>query len=148
MGFSCEISGIDYAGHALFWQTGLNSAGGNIFEVNVPISPTNIGIVLGCTGLREILLFYFLVKFTDARFQLKKKVFLTGALVIFIANILRNVIVIYFTGYKELPFELTHHTIGSITIFIALIFVVIYTLFKIPQINSHIEDIFNLKKIK
>ena len=147
MGFQCGISGIDYAGYSLFWQTELSTVGGNIFEVNVPISPTNIGIVLGCTGLREILLLYFLIAFTDALPQLKKKTFLTGALVIFTANILRNTIVIYFTGYKNLSFEFTHHTIGSILILVTLIFVVIYTLFKIPQINSYIEDIFSLKKI-
>ncbi len=148
MGFNCGISGIDYAGYSLFWQEKLNIVGGNIMEVNVPISSTNIGIVLGCTGLREILLLYFFIKLTDVDYKLQRKTFLIGAFTLLIANILRNTIVIYYTGYKNLPFEFTHHTIGSILIFIALLFVVIYTLFKIPQINSYIEEIFGLKKIK
>lgn len=147
MGFSCSIGGMDYAGYNLLWQTKLDIIKGSIFEVNVPIAPTDIAIVLGCTGLREIILLYFLIKLTSADPALKKKVFLIDALVIIIANIIRNAVVIYYTGYKNTPFEITHHTVGSILIFAALLFVVIFTLFKIPRINAHIEDIFNLKKI-
>lgn len=150
IGFKCYISGIDYAGYNILLQTSLNIIGGNILEVNVPVSETNINIVLGCTGLREILLLYFLIKFSNSKDlskKIKKSTFLVGASVIFFVNIIRNVVVIYFTGYKNLPFELTHHTIGSILIFLALLFVTLFTLFRIPQINRHIENIFGLKKI-
>lgn len=148
MGSNCWISGIDYAGYNLFWQGKLSIIGENILEVNVPVTPTNIGIVLGCTGLREIILLYFLIRLTSAGTVLKKRIFLIDSLIIIIANVIRNTIVIYYTGYKNLSFEFTHHTVGSILILVALLFVVIFTLFKIPQINSYIEDIFNLKKIK
>lgn len=148
MGFDCAIGGIDYAGYPLFWQYRLNIISGNILEVNVPVSPTNIGIVLGCTGAREIILIYFFIMLTDANSKLKLKTFLINVVVIMVANIVRNVIVIYYTGYRNVPFEFTHHTIGSIIIFLALLFIVIHTLFRIPQINSHIEDIFGLKKIR
>jgi len=148
MGFDCAIGGIDYAGYSLFWQDRLNIISGNILEVNVPISPTNIGIVLGCTGAREIILIYFFIMLTDADSKLKRKTFLINVITILVANIIRNVIVIYYTGYRNMPFEFTHHTIGTIIIFLALLSIVIHTLFRIPQINSYIEDIFGLKKIR
>lgn len=147
IGFNCSIAGIDYADYNLFWQYKIDIISGNIIEVNIPINPTDISIVLGCTGIREILLLYFIIMHTSAETSLKRRTFFITMSVILIANILRNTIVLYYTGYKNLPFEFTHHTIGTILIFFSLLFVVIFTLFKVPEINSHIENIFNLKKI-
>ncbi|MBN1899089.1 MAG: hypothetical protein JW827_09950 [Spirochaetes bacterium] len=147
LGFKGALGGIDYAGYSLFWQQGIGVIKGNIFEVNVPIEPTDIGIVLGCTGVREILLFYFLIHFIEADVSLKRRVFFVVALILFTANIVRNTVVIYFTGGKDVPFETTHHTAGGLIIFLALLFSIIYTLFKLPQINSYMEDILRLKKI-
>jgi len=147
LGFNCYIAGIDYAGYNIFIQTKLNIIAGNILEVNVPIGNTDINIVLGCSGVREILILGFLIKFTSANFDIKRKTFFTDFLIIFIANILRNVIVVYYTGYKNVSFETTHHIAGSILIFLALFSVTVFTLFKIPEINSHLENILGLKRI-
>ncbi len=146
-GVDVGIGGIDYNNIPLYWQSSVEVYGSQLWEVNVPITNTNVTIVLGCTGLREILIFLFAILYAKGDFKKKQKAFLISALLIVITNILRNIVVIYFTGIKDVSFDTTHHTVGSIMIFLALLISTIFTLFHVPYINSQIENLFKLKKI-
>ncbi len=146
-GFSFSIEGIDYGHYLIYWQTYLEYIGEMLFEINVPIQGTNIAIVLGCTGIRELLLFFGIVNFTNAEKPLKRKVFNLILVIIITSNIIRNSVVIIFTGGRNVSFETTHHIFGGILIFITLITSFIYALIKIPEINRHIEKTFGLKPL-
>lgn len=147
-GLPFSISGIDYGSYPLYWQTSVEYVNKIIFEVHVPIQPTNIGIVLGCTGIREFLLFFSIISFSSTAKQIKTKALQIVFISIFLINILRNTIVLIYTGAKNVPFETTHHYIGGGMILLTLIGLFIFILIKIPEVNKHIENLFGLKPIE
>ncbi|MBU1078054.1 MAG: exosortase/archaeosortase family protein [Spirochaetes bacterium] len=146
--FSGSIEGIDYGHYPMYWQTFIEYINRVPFEVHVPIAGTNIGIVLGCTGLREILLFYSIIQFTGIPQKEKNKTFRLVFFSIMIINIIRNAIVLIFTGGRNVPFETTHHLIGGIMIFLTLLGLFIYVLIRIPEVNKRLENLFGLKPIE
>ncbi len=121
LGYEFSAAAIDYAGNPWFYKT---NPGGSI---NVPIDGVNITIVMACTGLQAMAVGGSFVYSTASDTDKKIKSLLILIPTIYIANLFRNLMVIYFTVEGIFSFEVAHNQIAktfSVVVLIALLLIV------------------------
>jgi exosortase/archaeosortase family protein len=111
------------------------------------VSPTDVAVVYGCTGIREILFLFFAVAFTQAERQKKQKAFWLAGSIIYAANILRNNLVIALYGGRWTSFEIIHSLVGNILVFLALTSSALIVFFTIPEVPKRLFSALKLDKI-
>lgn len=126
-------------------------------ELNPPYILTGalkIEIILACTAIESIALFTGVILGVKAPKDRKLKGFMVSVPVIYLLNLFRNAIVIYFTKnetfawfvnrFGQTHFYWAHHVFAKIGSFIALI-AIAYAVFTIlPEVLDMIEDLYNL----
>jgi len=138
------------------------SLGSIVHKVDVGPSVTLIGsglsphpeisIILACTGIQAMILFFVFNIFLKADTKRKFYGFLMTVPVIYVANQFRNLAIIYLSnnditfGTGMDSFDLAHHWIGKIFSFLVLIGIVIYTFKVLPEALDNLFTLFDLHK--
>ncbi|MBA7624477.1 hypothetical protein ES703_31886 [subsurface metagenome] len=143
MGMGISWPFIDTMGNSIWFKTQFapDLVSGFFPQVRVPVYPTDVAIVYGCTGLREILFLLFAVAFTKASGEKKKKAFFIAAPLIYAANILRNNLVVGLYGGGLISYEIAHSLLGNILVFLAITVAAVATFLIIPEIPAHLSSI-------
>lgn len=139
IGYDFTTSGINYVGNPLWYRV-------NHEKLYVSIHGSGINLVLACTALQTLAPAASLIYSTEAP-KLDKVKSLSFVLpIIYIANIFRNVIVIYLTNEGITSFEVAHNQItktGSVILLMILLFIVFE---KLPQFHENIMNVISLYK--
>jgi exosortase/archaeosortase family protein len=149
LGSVVYVKGFETLGNSIWFKTRFSPdlASGTYPKVIVPVYPTYIAVVYDCTGLREIFLLFFAVVFAPASWEKKRKALLFGCIAIYVANVLRNNIVIGFCSAEIMSFELAHSVVGNIVIFIILTIAALILFFIIPEMPNEIFSMLHRYKI-
>jgi len=120
--------------------------------IRVPIEDGGITIILACTGIQAIVLFFIFNVFLKAPLKRKFYGFLITVPIIYLANQFRNVAIIYLNaedisfGTGMDAFDLAHNWLGKIFSFIVLIGIVIYSFKILPEALENLFDLIDLHK--
>ncbi|RKX79653.1 MAG: hypothetical protein DRP87_02395 [Spirochaetes bacterium] len=118
--------------------------GGNLPEVQVQVLPTDVAVVYGCSGIREILFALFAILFTGANGEKKRRAFSLSFFLVFFSNILRNNLVIGLYGSGLSSFETAHSLIGSLVVLAGITGAAIVCFFLVPETAEHLSALFRL----
>ncbi|MEW5937202.1 MAG: archaeosortase A [Candidatus Thermoplasmatota archaeon] len=140
-GTNFGVSGLDYAGNPWYYRLNPDPAA----EVSAPLAGIDIRIILACTAIQAFLI---LGAFAFAsRAELKRKLLTFGAIapVVYVANILRNALVIWLVhvngpGY----FDVAHHLIGKGLSLGVLVVLVLAAFRLLPELYEDINGLFDL----
>ena len=120
----------------------------NIISLNGQL----VEIILTCTAIESIALFFGVITSVDAALGKKIKAYLASIPVIYILNLFRNTFVIVAYGYSwygddpASSFIIAHHGIAKIGSLIALL-IIAYAVFKIlPEVLDLINTFINILK--
>jgi len=129
---------------------------GNLFyDANgprVPLHGSGIAIILACTGIQAMILFFVFNIYLKADAKRKFKAFLMTVPVIYVANQFRNIAIIFMTernitlGISDDAFNLAHNWVGKGFSFLVLIGIVIYTFKVLPEALDNLFTLFDLHK--
>lgn len=139
LGHSFTSGAIDYGGTSLFYRTAESS-------IRVPIEGSGINIILACTGLQVMAAGAALIWQTAADLKPKLKSILLVVGVVYVANLLRNVMIIHLTVEDIVSFEMAHNQIAKILSMIVLIVLLLVVFEIIPELFERIMDIVELPK--
>jgi len=140
MGYDFTIEAIDYAGNPLFYRTNYGE------NIRVTLDGINIAIILACTGLQVMAAATGLITSTKAK--LKPKIISLSIVLptVYIANVARNVMIIYLTYENIVSFEVAHNEIaktGSVIVLIVLLLIVFEIM---PEFYDNIINVVKLPK--
>jgi exosortase/archaeosortase family protein len=140
MGMGVTLPRVETMGQSLLLKTLYAPVGAaEVFpKVRIPVHPTNIAIVYGCTGVREMILVLFLVAFTGAPSEKKRKAVLIGTSAVYLGNLARNNLVVLLHGGGKTSFELAHGLIGHLLVMLVLIAAAVVVFFVVPEIPDHL----------
>jgi len=113
--------------------------------VNVYANSKRVEIILACTGIESMALFFGATMGINAEWKRKFKAFLVSVPVIYALNILRNVFVTASYAYSwfgENSFYIAHHVISKVLATLALILISLAVFRMLPELE---ELIFSLK---
>ena len=139
MGYDYTSGAINYAGNPLWYRLNNN-------ELRVPIQGSGISIILACTALQTFAPAFSMVYCTTAEKLQKAKVLLIVLPSLYLANVGRNVLVIYLTVEGITSFDVAHNQIaktGSVIVLMILLFVAFEM---IPEFHENIMDLLRLPK--
>lgn len=139
LGYEFSVGAVDYAGNPLLYLTGSGS-------INVPVEGANIIIVLACTGLQAFAVAGSFVYSTVAEARKKIKSLIVLLPTIYIANVFRNMLVLYLTVEGIFSFEVAHNQIAktfSVLVMIVL-FIVVFEI--MPEFHDNIIKTATLPK--
>ncbi|MFW6375590.1 MAG: archaeosortase A [Thermoplasmatota archaeon] len=139
MGYSFDAGAIEYAGNPLFYRV-------NNEAIHVPIKGSGIHIILACTALQTLAAAGALLYVTTAEKMIKIKSMLLVLPTIYIANIFRNVMVIYLTVEGIVSFDLAHNEIAKTGSVILLIILLLIVFEMMPQFHENIMSVLTLYK--
>lgn len=141
LGYEFYAGTIDFGGNPLWYRTSAE-------VIRVPIEGTNINIILACTGLQAIAVAGAVIWCTKADTDRKVKSFLTLAPVIYLVNLIRNVLVIYLTVEGITSFKVAHNQIAK-TLSVLVLIVLMITVFEImPELFDNLMNLLTLHKRK
>ncbi|MFP4142055.1 MAG: archaeosortase A [Thermoplasmata archaeon] len=133
LGYDFSAGAIDYAGNPLFYRTSSES-------INVPVNGTNIVIILACTGLQAIAVAASFIYSTVTENIKKIKSLSVLIPTIYIANIFRNMMVLYLVEEGIFSFEVAHNQVAktfSVLVMIVL-FIVVFEI--MPKFHDNIME--------
>jgi len=140
IGYDFTVGGIDYVGNPRFYRT--------IYDENIRvlIDGTNISIILACTGLQVMAAATGLISSTKAKLKPKVISLLIVLPTVYIANVARNVMIIYLTTEDIVSFDTAHNEIaktGSVIVLIVLLLIVFEIM---PEFYDNIMSVVKLPK--
>jgi archaeosortase A (PGF-CTERM-specific) len=141
MGYEFTTSAINYGGNPLLYRANLN-------DIFVTILGSNINIILACTGLQVIAAAAGLLYSTDSKTNLKLKSLILVIPTVYIANIFRNVLVIYLTVENITSFSIAHNEIAKTGSVIVLVILLIGVFEIMPKFHDNIINVIKLPKRK
>ena len=106
-----------------------------------------ISIILPCTAIQSMMIFFGAIFCTKADKNRKWKALLYTVPVIYVLNLIRNVGVIYLS-YEHIDMEIAHNWIGKGGSLIALIIIAYVTFEILPELHENILGLFDLPKRK
>jgi len=112
----------------------------------IVLNERGIRIILPCTGIESMALYSGACFGVRANFNRKIKAFLISVPTIYILNLFRNVFVLASYGYMwfgENSFYIAHHVISKFLALISLIIITLFVFKKLPELENLI---INLKK--
>jgi len=139
MGYEFTVGPIMYGETSLFYRTSYEN-------IRVSIIGSNINIILACTGLQAIAAGSALIYSTDAERRIKIKSLLVVVPTIYIANVLRNVMIIYLTYENITSFHTAHNQIAKIGSVILLIILMLIVFEIMPEFYENIISVVSLPK--
>ncbi|MFO8109022.1 MAG: archaeosortase A [Thermoplasmata archaeon] len=139
MGYEFILGSIDYAANPLFYRI-------NHEQIGVSIRGSGIRIIFACTAIQTLAPAGALITFTTAEVKRKVKSLLLVLPTIYVANLFRNVMVVYLTYEGITSFHTAHNTIAKAGSMIVLI-ILMLTVFEImPEFYDNIIGIISLPK--
>lgn len=138
-GYDFTTSKIMYMGNPHLYRI-------NQEHIFVSIQGSSVNIILACTGLQTLAAAGSLLYCTRVELHRKAKVMLLVLPTIYIANIIRNVIVIYLTAEGIVSFGIAHNEIAKTGSVIVLIILLLLVFEMIPEFHENIMNILNLPK--
>ncbi len=139
LGYEFYAGAIDFGGNPLWYRTSAEF-------IRVPIEGSNINIILACTGLQAIAAAAAFIWCTKADKNRKTKSFLTLVPVIYVVNLLRNVLVIYLTAEGITSFKVAHNQIAKTLSVVVLIILMIIVFEIMPELFDNIMNLLKLHK--
>jgi len=137
LGYDFYAGSINYGGNPLWYRTSAEF-------IYVPVEGTNINIILACTGLQALAAAVALVWCTRAEMKRKLKSLLVLAPVIYVANLVRNVLVIYLTVEDITSFDVAHNQIAKTFSVVVLIILMLAVFEMMPELFDNIMGILKL----
>lgn len=138
--------GYDFTTSKIFYMGNPNLYRVNQEHIFVSIKGSSVNIILACTGLQTIAAAGSLLYCTRVELHRKAKVMLFVLPAIYVANIIRNVIVIYLTAEGIVSFSIAHNEIAKTASVLVLIILLLLVFEMIPEFHDNIMDIINLPK--
>lgn len=139
LGYDLSVGAVNYAGNSLLYRTGSGS-------INAPIHGTNIVIVLACTGLQAIAVAASFIYSTVAETRKKIKSLVVLVPTIYIANVFRNMLVIYLTKEGIFSFQTAHNQVAKTFSVLVLIVLMLAVFEMMPEFHDNIMDTATLLK--
>ncbi len=139
MGYEFTAMGIDYAGNPLFYRI-------NHEEIRVSIRGSGVAIIFACTALQTLAPAFSLIATTTAEVVRKAKALLIVLPTIYIANLGRNLLVIYLTIEGITSFEVAHHQVAKIGSVLVLIILMLIVFEMMPKFHDNIISVISLPK--
>ncbi len=139
LGYDFTVGAIDYGGNPIFYRA-------NNHSIRIPVQGSNIAIILACTGLQVMAAATGLIASTKARLKPKIISLLIVLPSVYIANVARNVMIIYLTVEGIVSFDTAHNEIaktGSVIVLIVLLLIVFEIM---PEFYDNIISIVKLPK--
>ncbi|MFO7792773.1 MAG: archaeosortase A [Candidatus Saliniplasma sp.] len=141
MGYDFTVGPIVYGETSLFYRTSYEN-------IKVGIQGSNINIILACTGLQAIAAGAALIYSTEAVIKRKIKSLLVIVPTLYIANILRNALIIYLTYENITSFDTAHNQIAKTGSVILLIILMLIVFEIMPEFYENIMSVISLPKRK
>jgi len=139
IGYDFYAGDINFGGNPIWYRTSAEF-------VTVPIEGTSINIILACTGLQAIAAAGALICCTRSARNRKVKSLLLVVPVVYVVNLIRNVLVIYLTVEGITSFEVAHNQIAKTLSVIVLIILMISVFEIMPELFENIMDLLRLPK--
>ncbi|MGM0405592.1 MAG: archaeosortase A [Thermoplasmatota archaeon] len=139
MGYEFTVGPVMYGETSLFYKTSYEN-------IRVAIVGSNINIILACTGLQAIAAGGALIFSTSSNNKRKIKSLLVVVPTLYIANVLRNVMIIYLTYENITSFHMAHNQIaktGSVILLVVLMLIVFEIM---PEFYENIMSVISLPK--
>ncbi|MEF8832283.1 MAG: archaeosortase A [Candidatus Thermoplasmatota archaeon] len=137
-GYDFTVGAIDYGGNSLLYRT-------NYEPIRASIKGgSKISIILACTGLQVMAAAIGLITSTKAKLKPKIISLLIVLPTIYIANVARNVMIIYLTYEGIVSFEMAHNQIAKTASVIVLIILLLIVFEIMPEFYDNIISIVNL----
>lgn len=137
MGYEFTVGSINYMDNPLFYRVNTE----NIF---VPIRGSGINIILACTALQTLAPAGSLIYCTVAPTMSKMKALIVILPSIYIANVFRNVMVIYLTYEGITSFQLAHNEIAKTLSVIVLVILLLIVFEILPEFHDNIMSLLRL----
>jgi len=139
LGYGFYTGSIEFGSNPLWYRTSAEF-------IRVPIEGSNIYIILACTGLQAIAAAVALIWCTKADKDRKVKSLLIVAPVIYLANLIRNVLVIYLTVEGITSFDVAHNQIAKTLSVVVLIILMMIVFEMMPELHENIMKLLTLHK--
>jgi archaeosortase A (PGF-CTERM-specific) len=140
-GYDFGVQGVDYYGNPWYYKTDYLPAN----EVSAPLMGVDIKIVIACTAIQALLItaaFIFASRGDNRRKWLS---FAVVAPAIYAVNLARNALVMALTRDNGLDyFDFAHNVIGKTMSLVALVVLVLYAFWRIPELYEDINGAFDL----
>ncbi|MBS3781664.1 MAG: archaeosortase A [Candidatus Thermoplasmatota archaeon] len=139
LGYDFTIGALNYGGNPLLYRT-------NYESIWVPIKGSGIRIILACTGLQVMAAAGGLITSTKAKLKPKIISLLIVLPTVYIANVARNVMIIYLTYEDIVSFDMAHNQIAKTGSTIVLIILMLIVFEIMPEFYDNIISIVKLPK--
>ncbi len=139
MGYDFTVGPIIYGETHLLYRTSYEN-------IIVSIQGSNINIILACTGLQALAAGGGLIYSTNAESMKKIKSLLVVVPAIYVANIFRNVMIIYLTYEGITSFHVAHNQIAKIGSVILLVSLMLIVFEIMPGFYENIMNVISLPK--
>ncbi len=139
MGYDFTLGAIEYGGNPLFYRV-------NQEPIGIPIIGSGIRIIFACTALQTLAPAGTLLALTAAEWQRKIKSLIIVLVTVYIANLLRNVMIVYLTYEDITSFEVAHHQIAKVGSVIVLVILMLIVFEIMPEFYDNIIGIVSLPK--
>ncbi len=141
MGYDFTLGAIEYGGNPLLYRV-------NDSEIGVSLIGSGIRIVFSCTAIQTLAPAGALIAFTAAEMKRKAKALFTALSAIYVANLLRNVMVVYLTYEGITSFHTAHNTIAKAGSMIVLVILMLIVFEIMPEFYDNIIGVISLPKRK
>jgi archaeosortase A (PGF-CTERM-specific) len=129
--------GGSYATGDIYYPGGFSWYRVSSEEISVPIQGTSIEIILACTAIQALAVAISFIISTDAAWKRKGLGLGISIPVIYLANLLRNVVVIQLYD-SNVSFELAHGFVGKMISLITLVVLIIFLFRILPEFYDNI----------
>lgn len=130
--------GASYTTGDIFYPGGFSWYRVSSGEIYVPIREADIHIILACTAIQALAVAVSFVVSTNAGWRRKGLALGISVPVIYLANLLRNVVVIHLYDVESVNFELAHGLVGKMISLLTLVGLVILLFEILPQLYDSI----------
>lgn len=135
--------GGDYSAGGIHYPGGFSWYKTSSEDIYVEIGGTDITIILACTGIQALAVAVSFIVSTDAKWRRKGLALAISIPVIYIMNLVRNVVVIHLYD-SNVSFELAHGFVGKMISLLTLVGLVILLFEILPQFYDNIMGSFDL----
>ena len=139
LGYEFTVGATYYPGNSLLYRTNYDS-------IVIPVEGSGIAIILACTGLQVMAAATGLITATKAKLKPKVISLLVVLPSVYIANVARNVMIIYLTYEDIVSFDVAHNEIAKTGSMIVLIILLLIVFEIMPEFYDNIMSIVKLPK--
>lgn len=140
-GHSFGVSGVEYYGNPWYYKTDYLPAN----EVNAPLIGVDIKIVIACTAIQALLITAAFIFASRGDGRRKWQAFAVVAPAIYAVNLARNALVMVLTHDNGVAyFDFAHNVIGKTISLVALVVLVLYAFWEMPELYEDINGAFDL----